>query len=429
MLTPTTKANETLQCLIICLGIWQQGWETGTLGFLINTHFHHHPPLVVGIIIAAYTFGCLVGCVTVLSVVKHTGIKGCYCSCLLVFGAGSLCQMIWWNVAGCVVGRVLTGVSAGAMGVLVPMFITSTTRRSQHTRYLAMAAVVVAWAVVAGNIMCFLGGPNLTMILGLGTGVTALTAVAMVVVPAPVTTETDTTTSPVVISEKPTAVASAHLASHPGPLAGVAVLPVPMLPSNLLCPRTAAMGRSPLGVACLLFTFQQLTGINYFFYFGLTLFNRVFSLNIGPVLTIIMAMANLAGAVYCNTLIARTGCKNLLKRGSIAMAALLVVYSGVGLCVAMHPIALGTVMMITTLVFVFIFAVTWGPCTGIMICLLSGNDAHVMASACVAMWASNFVLQVITPLMIEWIHFGYGYLFALAMVLSGWYITYLPDPH
>jgi SP family sugar:H+ symporter-like MFS transporter len=165
---------------------------------------------------------------------------------------------------------------------------------------------------------------------------------------------------------------------------------------------------------------QQLTGANYFFYYGTSVFAGVGIKN-SYVTAMILGGVNV-GATFFGVWLARHG----RRRESLYISALwqcmcFLVFASVGQFIfkgaaegsSTAKIA-GTVMIVFACLFIVGFATTWGPlvwaCIGEM--FPYRYRAVAMAMATSANWFWNFMLAFFTPFITGDIQYAYGYVFA-----------------
>jgi MFS transporter, SP family, sugar:H+ symporter len=166
--------------------------------------------------------------------------------------------------------------------------------------------------------------------------------------------------------------------------------------------------------------FQQLTGANYFFYYGTAIFSGV-GLNNSFVTAMILGGVNV-GATFFGVAMAR----KFRRRESLYIAALwqcmcFIVFASVGQLVfkdappgSSQARSSGAVMIVFACLFICGFATTWGPlvwaCIGEM--FPYRYRAVGMALATSSNWLWNFLLAFFTPFITNDINFAYGYVFA-----------------
>jgi SP family sugar:H+ symporter-like MFS transporter len=166
--------------------------------------------------------------------------------------------------------------------------------------------------------------------------------------------------------------------------------------------------------------FQQLTGANYFFYYGTSIFQGV-GIDNSFVTAMILGGVNV-GATFFGVAMAR----KFRRRESLYVSALwqfmcFIVFASVGQFVfkgapdgSSQKYNAGVVMIVFACLFICGFATTWGPlvwaCIGEM--FPYRYRAVGMALATSSNWLWNFLLAFFTPFITNDIQFAYGYVFA-----------------
>ncbi|PHH76258.1 hypothetical protein CDD82_4070 [Ophiocordyceps australis] len=183
-----------------------------------------------------------------------------------------------------------------------------------------------------------------------------------------------------------------------------------------------AMWRAPrmahrilLGV--LLQMFQQLTGANYFFYYGTTIFRSV---QIDSFITqIILNTINFVTTFLGLYLVEHYGRRKSLICGSAWMFMCLLIFASVGHYKLNldHPDqsqTAGVVLIVFACLFILAFAATWGPMVWTIQAELfpSRYRAKAMALATASNWIWNFCIGFFSPFIFKAIDFEYGYVFA-----------------
>lgn len=165
---------------------------------------------------------------------------------------------------------------------------------------------------------------------------------------------------------------------------------------------------------------QQLTGANYFFYYGTTVFSGV-GIDNSFVTAMILGGVNV-GATILGVIMARY----FPRRKSLYIAALwqtmcFLVFASVGQFQFKNAAegssqakTSGMVMIIFACLFIVGFASTWGPLVWACIGELFPYRyrAVAMALATASNWMWNFLLAFFTPFITGEINFAYGYVFA-----------------
>ncbi|KAK7964436.1 hypothetical protein PG988_011410 [Apiospora saccharicola] len=180
--------------------------------------------------------------------------------------------------------------------------------------------------------------------------------------------------------------------------------------------------RIALGVG--LQMFQQLTGANYFFYYGTTIFQSV---QISSFVTqMILNGINFSVTFIGLYLVEHYGRRKSLITGSVWMFICFMVFASVGHfqlnrdAPETTPQA-GIILIVFACLFILGYATTWGPMVWTLIAEIypSRYRARAMALATASNWTWNFLIAFFTPFITSAIDFRYGYVFAACNILGG----------
>jgi len=110
---------------------------------------------------------------------------------------------------------------------------------------------------------------------------------------------------------------------------------------------------------------QQLTGANYFFYYGTTIFAAT-GLSNSYVTSIILGTVNVVATIFGLWVVENVGRRKAMMAGAAWMAVCLFIYSFIGQYQLDHANPLstpqaGNIMIVFTCLFIAAFATTWGP--------------------------------------------------------------------
>ncbi|XDT02983.1 Major facilitator superfamily (MFS) profile [Nakaseomyces glabratus] len=177
---------------------------------------------------------------------------------------------------------------------------------------------------------------------------------------------------------------------------------------------------------------QQLTGCNYFFYYGTTIFKAV-GLEDSFQTSIILGIVNFASTFVALYVVDRFGRRKCLLWGSSTMAVCMVIFASVGVK-SLYPngkdqpssTTAGNVMIVFTCLYIFCFATTWAPTAYVIVAetypLRVKNRA--MAIAVGFNWIWGFLIGFFTPFITTAINFYYGYVFMGCLVFSFFYVFF-----
>ncbi|KAJ2900775.1 high-affinity glucose transporter ght2 [Zalerion maritima] len=174
---------------------------------------------------------------------------------------------------------------------------------------------------------------------------------------------------------------------------------------------------------------QQWTGVNYFFYYGATIFD---SSGIDDPLRVqlILGAVNVFMTFYGLWVVERYGRRWPLFLGAIWQAVWLAIFASVG--TAMDPEnnrTAGIIMIVSACMFIASFAGTWGPMAWVVIGetfpLRTRAKQASLATAC--NWLGNFMISFLTPLATDGISYNFGYVFVAtnaAAAIFIWFFLY-----
>ncbi|KAK4235444.1 putative Low-affinity glucose transporter [Achaetomium macrosporum] len=169
--------------------------------------------------------------------------------------------------------------------------------------------------------------------------------------------------------------------------------------------------RTLLGVS--IHFLQQWTGVNYFFYYGATIFQ---SAGIDdPIQTqLILGAVNVGMTFFGLYVVERFGRRWPLLIGAVWQAAWLAVFSSMG--TALNPDdnrTSGIVMIVSAAMFIASFAMTWGPICWVVIgeTFPLRTRAKQASLATAGNWLGNFLISFLTPLATDGISYSYGFVF------------------
>jgi len=171
-------------------------------------------------------------------------------------------------------------------------------------------------------------------------------------------------------------------------------------------------------------SFQQLTGANYFFYYGATIFKSV-GIQDSFITQIILGAVNFGctfGGLY---IMERFGRRLPLIIGGVWQAAWLFVFAGAGTWGDPSNPSMGKLMIVSACLFIFGYAQTWAPGIWILVgeTFPTRTRAKQAAIATTANWLWNFLIAFFTPFIVGDIKFRYGFVFS-ACNLTGAVIVY-----
>ncbi|QRG40965.1 hypothetical protein FDK38_005459 [Candidozyma auris] len=155
--------------------------------------------------------------------------------------------------------------------------------------------------------------------------------------------------------------------------------------------------RLATGVLCQ--AFQQLTGVNFIFYFGTNFFNAA-GVD-GFVTTLATNIVNVGATVPGILLMEIAGRRNILLGGAAGMSVSQLIVAIVG--VAASSDSSKKVLVAFSCIFIAFFAATWGPCAWVVIGELFPlrTRAKSVALCTASNWLWNWGIAYATPYMVD----------------------------
>ncbi|OAK96052.1 general substrate transporter [Phaeosphaeriaceae sp. SRC1lsM3a] len=176
------------------------------------------------------------------------------------------------------------------------------------------------------------------------------------------------------------------------------------------------MYRTILGIV--LQALQQLTGANYYFYYGTTIFNSV-GISNSYVTSMILGGVNFGMTFPGLYIVEKYGRRPSLIYGALWMFMCFLVFASLGHFALPNGDGttnqgIGYAMIVFACLFISGFAMTWGP----IVWAVTGEiyptryRAKCMALATASNWIFNFLISFFTPYITSAIDYRYGYVFA-----------------
>ncbi|KAI0067489.1 general substrate transporter [Artomyces pyxidatus] len=393
-----------------------------------------------GLIVALLSIGTLVGALCGAPTADFLGRRLAMQIECLIFSVGVIIQITsttsWAQLA---VGRLISGLGVGALSAAVPMYQAETAppqiRGAMTATYqlFITLGILVAYCISIGT-RHIPGAGSWRTVIGIGFIWPAVLAVGIQFMP-----------------ESPRWLAAhGHIAKAERAIAVTRGLSASAAANDYIIKReveeirqsveyekTVRSGwidcfrpnhkilyRTLLGMS--LQSLQQLTGANYFFYYGATIFQSV-GIADSFVTQIILGGVNFGctfGGLY---VMERFGRRGPLILGGIWQSAWLFVFASAG--TAQNPSqheGIGDLMIVSACLFILGFATTWAPGIWILIgeTFPTATRAKQGALATASNWLWNFLLAFFTPFITRDIGFRYGYIFASCNLL-GAVVVYL----
>ncbi|CUM47802.1 uncharacterized protein AC631_04094 [Debaryomyces fabryi] len=427
-----TYLSMSIFCIIIALCGLPVGWDIGTIGFIISTSTFKETygnsldgetnisSLMVGIIISSFNLGCLIGCLGLSKLTSRIGFKGTIFTGNFIYLVGTVIQILsgWFrlNIWLMILGRVNCGICCGALCVLAPRYLNQLIIVPKKDMYLSFFQTSICLAILGGNLTNFVMKHDYLKILSCQLTIILMTSCLTVFLPEShhyYISKNEIDKAFMVVKKLHVRISDDQIIKLIDQVPTITTLPKGWIRDKQYY--------KPLIQCCVMMIFQQLTGINYFFYYGSLVFSSL-GINTTTV-SIIMSVVNLVGSLMSNIIIGKFGrIQLLLMIGSAIMSSLLTIY--MILAYISTPSSL-TGMVIITCLFIASFATTWGPIPGIMVTRISCNSNDIIGLANCVNYTANCLITVVTPVMISTVGFNFSLLFIVSLISLVIYIYYM----
>ncbi|RDW67730.1 proliferating cell nuclear antigen [Coleophoma cylindrospora] len=198
------------------------------------------------------------------------------------------------------------------------------------------------------------------------------------------------------------------------------------------CFRSGCYKRTHIGIGIMLF--QQFIGATALVYYSPTLLGAMgLDVGLGLITSGALNICQLVGVLSCLLTMDRFGRRKLLLSGSALMAVCFIAIatlSGLNSARWASERVAGWVSVAFMLLYMLIFGATWGSIPwGVPSEIFSGTlRAKGNAISICSNWMNNFIVVLITPLLITRSEWGAYLFFALCCLLSGiWVFCFLPE--
>lgn len=419
--------NYLLICGAAALCGFALGWDVGTAGNFVESPWfkaaYHVPPRLVGLVIATINIGCVCGC-GVHAVAKRflTSCKHLYVLFAVINLVGAALMALSCSFSPglwvYIVARFITGMAMGAFCVVGPVLIGQYASLLKKNRefLLLLFSLVVCVLVILGNTYFAARGPAELIYVPQLCMALVLVVVLVCLPELPQGCIKNGKQFKVVEN------IGYFMRMEPSQSCDMVLEVLNTAPLDL--PRTEKQQREWRKTTvwcCLVMVFQQLTGVNFFFYYGKSLFAGIGGFPNMPL--VIMSLCNLGGTLVGCTIVALVGARRLLLCGLVLLASMLVAFSTMGLCGVK-----GMPMVLIVCVYIVFFASTWGPCAGVLNSQLAQNDAGAISWAIFTNWTVNAAVLTSTPPLIAAMGLALGFVFAGATAVSVGFVWWLKVP-
>ncbi|KAF6217962.1 hypothetical protein HO133_006374 [Letharia lupina] len=427
--------------ILVSMGGFIFGYDTGQIsGFLQMQNFlqrfgedqgngnYSFSNVRSGLIVGLLSIGTLAGALAVAPIADRIGRKFSMCVWCIVFSIGVIIQMAsetsWVQIA---IGRLIAGAGVGALSIMVPMYTSETGPRQVRGALVSTYQLFITAGIFTADAINFgtekrpnSGSWRIPMGVGfiwpliLGLGILFFPESPRYAYRKGRVEEARTTMAKFYgVSENHREVQREIGEIKEKHDLEVSLGKRPWI-ELITGPRMAY--RTALGIV--LQALQQLTGANFFFYYGTTIFKATGIKN-SFVTAMILGGVNFGMTFFGLYVVERFGRRKALIVGGIGMTVNFLIFASVGAFALNNADptatpAAGTAMIVFACLFIAFYATTWGP---IIWCIVgelfpSHYRARSMALVTSSNWTWNFLIAFFTPFIIGDIGFKYGYVFA-----------------
>ncbi|ODV87141.1 hypothetical protein CANARDRAFT_5697 [[Candida] arabinofermentans NRRL YB-2248] len=450
-----------LLCALVAFGGFVFGWDTGTIsGFVSMPDFKDRfgqtnesgekylSKVRTGLMVSIFNIGCAIGGLTLGKLGDMYGRKKGLMLTMIVYIVGIVIQIA--SVSSWVqyfIGRIISGLAVGSTSVLCPMFIGETSpkqiRGTLVSCYQLMitAGIFLGYCTTYGTYHGYDDSRQWRIPLGLSFAWALLMIFGMTFMPESprfLIEHDRIEEAKASIARVNKVTADSAFAEHEANLIYASI-------EHERAAGKASWGELFTGkpkifyrlfVGIVLQSLQQLTGDNYFFYYGTTIFNSV-GLEDSFETSIVLGIVNFASTFLALYVVDRFGRRKVLIGGSIGMGSCLVIFAAIGTKI-LYPgefgvdgnKSVGDAMIFLACFFIFFFATTWGPTIFVVVSETYPLRIRTkgMALATSANWLWGFLISFFTPFITGAIHFAYGFVFFGCILFSIFFVfAFVPE--
>ena len=443
-------------CLFIAFGGFVFGWDTGTIsGFVAQTDFirrlgqtrsdgsHYLSKVRTGLVVSIFNIGCAIGGIVLSKLGDMYGRKIGLISVVVIYIVGIVIQIAtidkWYQYF---IGRIISGLGVGGIAVLSPMLISEVSPKHMRGTLVSCYQLMITCGIFLGYCTNY-GTKNYSnsvqwrVPLGLCFAWALFMIGGMTFVPESPrylieVGRVEEARRSIAISNKVSPDDPAVTFEVENVQAGVEAERLAGSASwgELFSTKTKIFQRLIMGI--MIQSLQQLTGDNYFFYYGTIVFKAV-GLEDSFETSIVIGVVNFFSTFVGIFLVGRFGRRTCLLWGAATMTACMVVFASVGVT-RLWPHGkgngsskgAGNCMIVFTCFYIFCFATTWAP-LAFVICSETFPlrvKAKCMALAQASNWIWGFLISFFTPFITGAINFNYGYVFMGCLCFSYFYVFF-----
>ncbi len=456
------SAYFTVTCFVFltAFGGFVFGWDTGTIsGFVAMDDFkkrfgqykkstdeYYLSNVRTGLVVSIFNVGCAFGSIFLGKLGDMMGRRKAIMSVTIIYMVGILIQITsndkWYQYF---IGRIISGVAVGAISVLCPMMIGETAPRNIRGTLVSIYQLMITLGIFLGycttyGTKSYSNSAPWRIPLGLCFAFAILLFLGMIIMPESprylvqvgkmdearksLARSSNTTADDPAIFKEITDIDNAiqYEKSQGNASWG-----------ELISGKPHIFRRVFTGV--MLQGLQQLTGNNYFFYYGTTIFEAV-GLEDSFETSIILGVVNFGSTFFGIYIADKIGRRKILLYGAVSMFVCFVIFASIG-TKSLYPHgrnhpddtskSVGNGMIFLACLFIFCFASTWAPVCFVVISEIYPIriKSKAMALAMASNWMWGFLISFFTPFITSAIGFAYGYVFTGCLVFAAFFCYFI----
>ncbi|QID87020.1 hexose transporter hxt8 [Saccharomyces pastorianus] len=344
----------SIMCLCVAFGGFISGWDTGTIsGFVNQTDFlrrfgtysasgdkYYLSDVRTGLMVSIFNVGSAVGCLFLSKLGDIYGRCVGLMIVVVIYMVGIVIQIAsidkWYQY---LIGRIIAGIGAGGISVLAPMLISETAPKQIRGTLLACWQLMVTFAIFLGyctnyGTKRYSNSIQWRVPLGLCFAWAIFMIIGMTLVPESprflvkvgkfeqakhsfAKSNKLSVDDPAVIAEIDLLIAGVEAEEAMGTASW----------KELFSRKTKVFQR--LTMTVVVNSLQQLTGDNYFFYYGTTIFQSV-GMKDSFETSIVLGIVNFASTFFSLYSIDKLGRRKCLLLGAATMTVCMLIYASVG---------------------------------------------------------------------------------------------------
>ena len=452
----TSYSGTAVLCLLIAFGGYVFGWDTGTIGgFLNQTDFkrrfgqknshgeYYFSKARTGLVVAIFNIGCAIGGIAWSRLGDMYGRKPALAWVTGVYMIGLIISIAsinkWYQYF---IGRIISGLGVGGIAVYSPLLLSEVAPKHLRGTLVSCYQLMVTMGIFIGyctnyGTRRYDNSRQWRIPLGLGFAWALFMIIGLSFVPesprylvmkdkmeeakiAVARSNSMSKDDPSVQCEVDNQLAAIELERAEGKAKW----------SELFSTKGKYLQKVLLGI--MIQSFQQLTGANYFFYYGTMIFNGI-GIDDPFEAAIVIGTVNFFSTFFGIYFVEKFGRRNCLLWGALGMVACMVIYASVGVT-RLYPDGVshsdikskgaGQCMVVFTSFYIFCFATTWAPIAFVIVAetFPLRIKSKGMAISIAANWIWNFLISFFTPFITGAINFYYGYVFMGCLCASWLYV-------